>query len=179
MQSERRNLRLSERIVAKLSVEHYMNYYAIVHGLSTVAMRYANVYGPRQNTRGEAGVVAIFADRMLRGQPVSINGNGKQSRDFVYVGDVVAANMAVSERDDLTGAFNVGTAMETSVNELYDAMSRINTNVQALRGPAKAGEQMRSVLDGRRLRNAATLAAPRPIADGLKQTMDFFALRRP
>lgn len=164
---------------AKLSVEHYMNYYAVVHGLSTVAMRYANVYGPRQNTKGEAGVVAIFADRMLRGAPVTINGNGRQTRDFVYVGDVVAANMSVSERGDLTGAFNVGTAMETSVNELYDAMSLINgTNVQALRGPAKAGEQMRSVLDGRKLRNAAALPHPRSISDGLKMTMDFFASRR-
>lgn len=164
---------------AKLAVEHYMNYYSAVHGLSTAAMRYANVYGPRQSTKGEAGVVAIFADRMLRGQAITINGNGRQTRDFVYVGDVVAANMAVSERDDLTGPFNVGTAMETSVNELYDAMSKINgTNVQALRGPAKAGEQMRSVLDGRRLRNAANLTPPRPISDGLKQTMDFFSSRR-
>lgn len=164
---------------AKLAVEHYMHYYAVVHGLSTVAMRYANVYGPRQSTKGEAGVVAIFADRMLRGQPVTINGNGKQTRDFVYVGDVVAANMAVSERAGLTGAFNVGTAMETSINELYDAMSLINgTNVPALRGPAKAGEQMRSVLDGRKLRSAATIPHPRPISDGLKMTMDFFASHR-
>ncbi|HEX7421750.1 MAG TPA: NAD-dependent epimerase/dehydratase family protein [Thermoanaerobaculia bacterium] len=164
---------------AKLAVEHYLNYYREVQGLSTVAMRYANVYGPRQSTKGEAGVVAIFADRLLRKLPVTINGDGSQTRDFVYVGDVVAANMAVSERDDLTGAFNVGTAMETSVNELYDAMSQINgTHVQALRGPAKAGEQMRSVLDGRRLRNAAMIATPRAISDGLKLTIDFFASRR-
>jgi UDP-glucose 4-epimerase len=163
---------------AKLAVEHYMNYYAAVRGLSTVALRYANVYGPRQSTKGEAGVVAIFADRMLRGQPVTINGNGHQTRDFVYVGDVVAANMAVSERDDLKGPFNVGTAVETSVNELFDAMSlATGTNIRPNRGSAKAGEQMRSVLDGRRLRSLAGLAQPLALANGLPLTVAAFRKR--
>jgi UDP-glucose 4-epimerase len=164
---------------AKLAVEQYMNYYREVQGLSTVALRYANVYGPRQSSRGEAGVVAIFADRMLRGEPVTINGRGDQTRDFVYVGDVVAANMAVSERDDLSGAFNVGTGVETSINELYDAMARLITGTSERAGyaPAKAGEQMRSVLDGAKLRKQAALAAPVAISVGLARTIDFFRRR--
>ncbi|HSP34811.1 MAG TPA: NAD-dependent epimerase/dehydratase family protein, partial [Thermoanaerobaculia bacterium] len=83
---------------AKVAVEFYMSYFREVLGMSTVALRYANVYGPRQNAKGEAGVIAIFADRMLRGEPVTINGTGEQTRDFLYVGDVVAANMAAVER---------------------------------------------------------------------------------
>lgn len=163
---------------AKLAVEQYMNYYREVQGLSTVALRYANVYGPRQSSRGEAGVVAIFADRMLRGEPVTINGRGDQTRDFVYVGDVVAANMAVSERDDLSGAFNVGTGVETSINELHDAMARLTgTSARAEHAPAKAGEQMRSVLDGAKLRKQAALAGPVAISDGLPETIDFFQRR--
>jgi UDP-glucose 4-epimerase len=163
---------------AKLAVEQYMNYYREVQGLSTVALRYANVYGPRQSSRGEAGVVAIFADRMLRGEPVTINGRGDQTRDFVYVGDVVAANMAVSERDDLSGAFNVGTGVETSINELHDAMARLTgRSAPAEHAPAKAGEQMRSVLDGAKLRKLAALPGPVAISDGLPGTIDFFRRR--
>ncbi|MGZ5492338.1 MAG: NAD-dependent epimerase/dehydratase family protein [Thermoanaerobaculia bacterium] len=163
---------------AKLAVEQYMNYFREVQGLSTVALRYANVYGPRQSWRGEAGVVAIFADRMLRGEPVTINGRGDQTRDFVYVGDVVAANMAVSERDDLSGAFNVGTGVETSINELHEAMARLTgTSARAEHAPAKAGEQLRSVLDGAKLRKLAALAGPVAIGDGLPGTIDFFRRR--
>src|SRR5207237_4917463 len=95
---------------AKLSVEHYLHYFRAVHGLSSVALRYANVYGPRQNAKGEAGVVAIFAGRLLRGEAVTINGSGEQTRDFVYVGDVVAANIAASEAE-WQGSFNVGTGV--------------------------------------------------------------------
>lgn len=160
---------------AKVAVEYYMNAFREVHGLSTVAMRYANVYGPRQSTRGEAGVIAIFADRMLRGLPVTINGSGEQTRDYVYVGDVVAANMAVSDCDDLAGPFNVGTGVETSVNELYDAMAKlIGTTTAATHGPAKAGEQMRSVLDGRRLRETAGLPPRILLDEGLLRTVASF-----
>ncbi len=156
---------------AKLSVEHYMNYYRVVRGLSCVALRYANVYGPRQSWKGEAGVVAIFADRLLRGEGATINGSGEQTRDFVFVKDVVAANMAVSERPELTGAFNVGTGVETSVNELYRAMG---FPVNAEHGPAKAGEQMRSVIDGSRLRKLASIPPPTDFATGLRLTIDSF-----
>jgi UDP-glucose 4-epimerase len=160
---------------AKVSVENYMNYFREVHGLSTVALRYANVYGPRQNTKGEAGVIAIFADRMLRGEPVTINGSGDQTRDFVFVRDVVAANMAVTEHSELTGSFNVGTGVETSINTLYEEMAKIlETAAAPIRGPAKAGEQMRSVLDGSLLRNAGGLGPFAMVREGLRETIDFF-----
>ena len=160
---------------AKMSVEHYMTYFREVLGLSTVALRYANVYGPRQNSKGEAGVIAIFAERMLRGEAVTINGSGEQTRDFVYVGDVVAANMAMIERPDLSGAFNVGTGVETSVNALYDAMARVaGTSARPEYGPAKTGEQMRSVLDGTRLRQFAAIADPLPLERGLEETIRWF-----
>jgi len=132
---------------AKVAVEYYMNAFRHVYGLATVALRYANVYGPRQSSRGEAGVIAIFGDRMKAGQEVTINGDGGQTRDFVHVSDVVAANMAAIERQDLTGAFNVGTGIETSVNEIYRLIAGALGVSKAPRyGPPKAGEQRRSVL---------------------------------
>jgi UDP-glucose 4-epimerase len=170
-----RTLPMSPYGCAKLSVEHYLECFQTVHGLPYVALRYANVYGPRQSTRGEAGVVALFTSRMLHGEEVTIHGSGEQTRDFVFVGDVVAANMAASEHENLTGPFNVGTGVETSVTALHAAMAEIIGNVPEPRyGAAKAGEQMRSVLDGTRLRQAAALSEPVPIADGLRQTIGWF-----
>jgi len=154
---------------AKLAVEHYLDYFRIVHGLSSVALRYANVYGPRQNAKGEAGVIAIFAGRLLRGEAVTINGSGEQTRDFVYVKDVVAANVAAAEAA-WQGSFNVGTGVETSVNGLYELMG----SKPPLYGPAKAGEQVRSVLDGGKLRALAGLPPPAPLKEGLAATMDWF-----
>jgi UDP-glucose 4-epimerase len=148
---------------AKLSVEHYLYYFRLVHGLSSVALRYANVYGPRQNTKGEAGVVAIFIDRMKRGETVTINGDGEQTRDFVYVSDVVAANMAAADAE-WQGSFNVGTGVETSVNQLAALLGARSTH-----GPGKAGEQRRSVLDGSKLGITYT-----PLRDGLKETVAWF-----
>jgi UDP-glucose 4-epimerase len=163
---------------AKLAVEHYLHYFRVVRGLSSVALRYANVYGPRQNAHGEAGVVAIFAKRMLNaqtgGQTVTINGSGEQTRDFVYVGDVVAANLAVSE-SDWQGEYNVGTGVETSINALYETLASIaGLSTSAEFAPAKAGEQMRSVRDGSRLRSLAGLLEPVPLRDGLKTTFEWF-----
>ena len=163
---------------AKLSVEHYMHYFREVHGLGTTALRYANVYGPRQSPHGEAGVVAIFAARMLRGEEVTINGTGEQTRDFVYVGDVVAANVAVAERDDLRGPFNVGTGVETSVVQLHQAMAKVLGDTRpANHAPAKAGEQLRSVLDGAALRKVAGLPEPVGLSEGLRRTLEWFRQR--
>ncbi|PYQ59901.1 MAG: UDP-glucose 4-epimerase [Acidobacteria bacterium] len=149
---------------AKLAVEHYMNYFRAVHGLRAVALRYANVYGPRQNSKGEAGVVAIFIDKKLRGETATINGDGEQTRDFVYVGDVVAANLAVTDSSD-PGPFNVGTGIETSVNELASLLG-----VKAVHGPSKTGEQRRSVL--------ASNLGRTPLADGLRETLEWFERRK-
>ena len=159
---------------AKLAVEHYLHYFRVVHGLSSVALRYANVYGPRQNAAGEAGVVAIFAGRLLRGEQTTINGSGEQTRDFVYVADVVAANVAAA-MGAWQGSFNVGTGVETSVNALHAAMASLTGATKpAAYAPAKAGEQMRSVLDATRVRALANLPAPTSLTDGLAATLDWF-----
>jgi len=155
---------------AKLAVERYLHYYRVVRGLSSVALRYANVYGPRQGAHGEAGVVAIFAGRLMNGQQSMINGDGTQTRDFVYVGDVVAANLAAND-SEWQGEFNVGTGIETSVNDLYDILLPIaGGGSPAAFAPAKDGEQLRSVLDGRRLRGLANLPEPVQLRDGLVTT---------
>ena len=159
---------------AKLAVERYLNYYRVVRGLSSVALRYANVYGPRQNAHGEAGVVAIFAAKLLDNQQATINGSGEQTRDFVYVDDVVAANMAASE-GEWQGEYNVGTCIETTINELYESLASIaGVDTPAMHAPAKEGEQLRSVLDGSRLRTLANLPERKPLSAGLKETFDWF-----
>lgn len=168
-------LPLSPYGCAKLSVEHYMHYYRAVHGLPTVALRYGNVYGPRQNPHGEAGVIAIFAKKMLAGETVTINGSGEQTRDYVYVADVVAANVAVAERPELAGPFNVGTGVETSVNEIHRQMAAIlGVDAAARHAPPKAGEQARSVLDGSLLRRTASLEEPVPLRSGLSHAIAWF-----
>jgi UDP-glucose 4-epimerase len=171
---EHRKLPLSPYGCAKLSVEHYITYFREVHGLSSMALRYANIYGPRQSATGEAGVVAIFADRLLRGQQIVINGSGEQTRDFVHVSDVVRANVFACE-SQVSGEFNVGTGIETSVNELYAKMSSVaGVHADAKHGEAKTGEQIRSVLDGSRLRTLAALPKPVELAAGLAGTIEFF-----
>jgi UDP-glucose 4-epimerase len=163
---------------AKLSVEHYMHYFREVHGLAATPLRYANVYGPRQNPHGEAGVVAIFTERMLRGDEVTINGTGEQTRDYVFVEDVVRANLAVVDREDWRGPYNVGTGIETSVVELHRAMAKVIGDPRPARhGEAKAGEQMRSVLDASALRTLAGLPEPVGLHDGLAKTIDWFRSR--
>lgn len=159
---------------AKLAVEHYLHYYRIVRGLSSVALRYANVYGPRQNAHGEAGVVAIFAGRLINRQQSTINGSGDQTRDFVYVDDVVAANLAASE-SAWQGEYNVGTGVETSINDLHASLASIaGVDLAAVHAPAKEGEQLRSVLDGSRLRTLAKLPERVALADGLAKTFAWF-----
>jgi UDP-glucose 4-epimerase len=160
--------------VAKLSVEHYLHYYGVQHGFRSTCLRYANVYGPRQNAHGEAGVVAIFASRLLAGETPTINGKGEQTRDFVFVDDVVRANVAALEKD-LVGAFNVGTGVETSVNQLYDAIRRAaGSSIEASRGPEKPGEQLRSSLDSSKLENAAGFRPRTPLDTGIAATVEYF-----
>ena len=162
---------------AKLAIDQYLHYYRGVRGLPSVSLRYGNVYGPRQRKDGEAGVVAIFAGAILDGQRARINGTGEQTRDYVFVHDVVRANMAASEMN-LDGRFNVGTGVETSVNQLYDALCRvIGVDVPAEHAPAKAGEQMRSVLDASKLWNTAKLPAPVQLEEGLTATIDWMRSR--
>ena len=156
---------------AKLAIDQYLYFYRNVHGIRAVSLRYGNVYGPRQRKDGEAGVVAIFAGAILDGQQPRINGDGEQTRDYVFVHDVVRSNMAASELD-LDGIFNVGTGVETSVNTLYGELcAALGTDAPAEYAPAKAGEQRRSVLDGTRLRKLAGLPEPVTLRDGMRQTV--------
>jgi|HubBroStandDraft_3_1064219.scaffolds.fasta_scaffold25548_4 UDP-glucose 4-epimerase len=165
---------LSPYGVAKLAVERYLFFYHAVYGLDAVCLRYANVYGERQNPHGEAGVVAIFLDRLLAGQPPTINGAGLQTRDYVHVSDVVRANLAAV---GLSGfhVFNVGTGVETSVVELYRELARaVGSRLEARHGPAKPGEQQRSVIDSGRLRRELGVPPPIPLAAGLPRTANWF-----
>ena len=158
---------------AKLAIDQYLGYYRSVHGVRAASLRYGNVYGPRQRKDGEAGVVAIFGGALLDGAPIRINGSGEQTRDYVYVADVARANMAVSE-NDFDGIFNVGTGRETSVNQLFETLRRaIGSEADAEHGPAKAGEQMRSVLDGSKLRRMAGLPEPVMIEEGIQRTVEW------
>ena len=156
---------------AKLAIDQYLYFYRVVYGLKSVSLRYGNVYGPRQRKDGEAGVVAIFAGAMLEGQTPRINGDGHQTRDYVFVDDVVRANMTASELD-LEGIYNVGTGVETSVNDLFAEIRRaIGFDRDAEYGPAKPGEQIRSVLDGTKLRTAGNLAPFVTLRDGIAETV--------
>ena len=134
--------------VAKVAMEHYTAALGAIYGWSAVSLRYANVYGPRQNPEGEAGVVAIFCTRLLRGQTCVINGDGKQTRDYTYVGDVAAANLAALERPHVRGHFNIGTGVETTVVDLYERLVRAaRLDAAPTHAPARPGEQRRSCLD--------------------------------
>jgi len=160
--------------ISKRSGELYAHFFQTEYGLKFVAFRYANVYGPRQDPHGEAGVVAIFSGRMLRGEPVTVNGDGKQTRDYVYVGDV-ARMSALALETDATGPVNVGTSIETDVNVLA-AMIRdaAGSKSEITHGPAKGGEQRRSVVDVTR---AAQVFGWRPevsLREGLGRTVEFF-----
>jgi UDP-glucose 4-epimerase len=160
--------------VSKRAGELYGFFYQTEYQIPFVALRYANVYGPRQDPHGEAGVVAIFSQRMLREEPVTVNGDGKQTRDYVYVGDVVRANLLVLE-STATGPFNVGTGVETDVSTLARLLLEASGSRSEVRhGPAKQGEQRRSVIDARR---AAEVLGWRPevsLADGLRRTVESF-----
>ena len=160
--------------VSKASGELYLGYYRAQYGLKSVALRYANVYGPRQNPHGEAGVVAIFSERLLRGETCIVNGTGEQTRDFVYGPDVARANLLAATRE-VEGPINVGTGIETDVNRLYALLARAaGIDRPAKHAPAKPGEQMRSSVDPTR---AAVVLGWRPtvaLEDGLRRTIDWF-----
>ncbi len=181
-------LPLSPYGVTKLAGELYLNYYRQVHGLEYVALRYGNVFGPRQDPHGEAGVVAIFCNRLLEGEPLTIFGDGKQTRDYVFVGDVVRANVLASEMELSGGdeaedepggldavAFNVGTGKGTSVNELADVLEGVAGH-RPLRShePARPGELRHSRLDARRLRRRGW-APDGSLEEGLRSTYTYIA----
>ena len=169
---------LSPYGVAKRAVEHYLEVYAAEHGMQVTSLRYANVYGPRQNPHGEAGVVAIFCDTLLSGEAPRVFGDGLQTRDFVFVGDVVRANLLSLERG-LTGVYNVGTGVETSVAELCATLcAQLAPGVEPSHAPARPGEQVRSSIDPRRFADRAGWRPEVTLAEGLAQTAAYFRERR-
>jgi UDP-glucose 4-epimerase len=163
--------------VAKLAVERYLYYYHHEYGLDVTCLRFANVYGPRQNPFGEAGVVAIFLHKLLAGDTPTINGDGLQTRDYVHVSDVVAANLASLGHSGFH-TYNVGTGRETSVVELFGHLAAaLGVDRAAGHGPAKPGEQRRSVIEPGRIQRELGVAPPRDLAGGLQDTADWFRRR--
>jgi UDP-glucose 4-epimerase len=161
--------------VTKLIGEYYLHYYRAVHGMTSVSLRYSNVYGPRQDPQGEAGVVAIFARRALHGHPLFVYGDGEQTRDYVYVKDVAAANLLAStiELPDVGAvddfAFNVGTGRETSVNDLVGRLLEVSEEVAVEHKEPRAGELLRSALDVAKLERIGW-QRKYDLTDGLAET---------
>jgi UDP-glucose 4-epimerase len=168
---------LSPYGLSKLCGEQYLSYYQRVSGLQAVSLRYANVYGPRQDPEGEAGVVAIFIQKMLNNEQAVINGNGRQTRDFVFVDDVVEANLAMMGQET-QGTYNVGTGVETSINDLFRILiQHTGSTCKEIHGPAKKGEQARSVIDNTKLRHEVSWEPRADLSDGLKKTVEYFRER--
>jgi UDP-glucose 4-epimerase len=160
--------------VSKLTTEHYLFYYKTVYGIDSVSLRYANIYGPRQNPHGEAGVVAIFTTRLLSGQQAIINGDGKQTRDYVFVGDVVRANV-LALRKEGSHVYNVGTGIESDVNQLFHHLAKAtHALAEETHAPAKKGEQLRSVLSSKKIEEDLGWAPAVLLEEGLRRTVEYF-----
>ncbi len=163
--------------ITKLVAEHYLYYYKTIFGLDYKVLRYANVYGPRQDPYGEAGVVAIFIQKMLNGEQPIINGDGEQSRDFVYVKDVVQANISAIQNNSMDKVFNIGTGIETSVNQLFRHLKELlNLSFEEIYGPHKQGEQRRSVVDYTKANEILNWSPKTSLIDGLRKTCDYFKI---
>jgi len=165
---------LSPYGITKLCLEKYLFYYKEVFGLEHVILRYGNIYGPRQNPHGEAGVIAIFIKKILAGEQPVINGPGTQTRDYTYVGDVVQANLLALDYKK-SGIFNVGTGIETDVNRLFTVINQALGNpAKEIHAEAKAGEQQRSVLSARKISEELGWSQKMSLEEGLKITVEWF-----
>jgi len=172
--------------VTKYASEQYLFYYNKVHGIKGVTLRYSNVFGPRQDPFGEAGVVAIFSKNLRLGEPLTIYGDGEQERDYVFVQDVVDANMLatvsdlkedIDTIDDL--AFNVGTGTPTSVNQLAELMMEVtDSRLEPVYAPQRPGELLRNYLNCEKLITTFGWKPATPIKKGLGKTYDWFAERK-
>ena len=161
-----------KRQLSKFCAEEYCALFQRLHGLSTVSLRYGNVYGPRQDPLGEAGVIAIFCGLLLEGGKGKVFGDGLQTRDYVFVGDVVAANLAAAE-SAADGAFNIGTGVETSVIELISALKpHAEDGFDAEHAPERPGEVQHIALDPSRAREELGWEAKVELDEGLKRTLD-------
>jgi UDP-glucose 4-epimerase len=160
---------------SKHTVEHYLFLYRALYGLDYTILRYPNVYGPRQDPHGEAGVVAIFTGQMLADQPVTINGDGEQVRDFVYVGDCAQANLQAVQRANGAGIYNLGTGSGASVNEVFRTLKDITGyRRDPIHGPAKLGETRRIYLDASRAAGELGWGLKTGLEEGLRATVRHF-----
>jgi UDP-glucose 4-epimerase len=165
---------LSPYGITKYTVEHYLHYYRAIRGLNFTILRYANVYGPRQDPHGEAGVVAIFSGKMLNNENSLIFGDGRQTRDYVYVGDVARANLFALRRGN-NEVINIGTRKTTSVRELFRRMAFISGySKKPVFKPARPGELFRSVLEIKKAKKILGWAPSVRLNDGLARTIEFF-----
>jgi UDP-glucose 4-epimerase len=162
---------------SKAAFEHYLPLYRTNHGISFTVLRYANVYGPRQDPYGEAGVVAIFTGQMLRGEQAVINGSGEQERDFVYVGDVAQANILALDGGE-GGIYNVGTGVGTSINDIFSHL-KVATDYgrQAVHGPAKAGEVFKVYLSVDKVGRELGWRPVTSLEEGLRLTVEYFRVQ--
>jgi UDP-glucose 4-epimerase len=169
---------LSPYGITKLTTEKYLHYYQAVHGIESVILRYANVYGPRQNPHGEAGVVAIFASRLLRGEEPIINGDGTQTRDYTFVADVVRANVLALGCPG-SALYNVGTGVESDVNLLFRTLrDALGSTCPERHGPAKLGEQKRSVINAQKITRELGWKPTVSLSEGLRLTAEFFKTQK-
>ncbi len=160
--------------LAKRLSELYLDLWERMYGLEYVSLRLGNIYGPRQNPHGEAGVVAIFCKALLSGKTPIINGSGEQTRDYVFVGDVVNA-FKLALRKRVKGSYNIGTAKESSVNELYSLVAKaLKSSVNAQNGPAKPGEQMRSCIDYGKALSTFGWKPEVSLEEGIRRTAEWF-----
>ena len=160
---------------SKHTVEHYLYMYRHMYGLEYVVLRYPNVYGPRQDPHGEAGVVAIFTGQMLADLPVVINGDGEQERDFVFVGDCAGANLLALENPSASGIYNLGCGRGTTVNQIFQALKKATGyRRQPAFGPPKPGETRRIYLSSQRIHDAMGWAPSIELDEGIRQTVEYF-----
>lgn len=165
---------LSPYGISKSIGEQYLRYFERAHGLAYAALRYANVYGPRQDPFGEAGVIAIFIQKMLKGSQPVINGDGRQTRDFIYVQDVVTANL-LAMKNGSSDVFNIGTGVETSVNQIFGHLKFLtHASIGKKHGPAKQGEQKRSAIDPAKAKRLLRWGPRVSIEKGLIKTVNYF-----
>jgi UDP-glucose 4-epimerase len=169
---------LSPYGISKLAVEKYLYFYKVQYNFNYTILRYANIFGPRQNPFGEAGVVAIFTSKLLNGEQPVINGTGLQTRDYVFVEDVVKANL-IALKDEQSNIYNVGTGKETTVNDIFNLLNGIiGKGQEEKHGPAAVGEQMRSVITSDKIFKKFGWKPSTKLEDGLKKTVEYFKERK-
>ncbi len=160
--------------ICKLTVEKYLHFFKETFGLNYTALRLANIYGPRQNSKGEAGVIAVFCDQMLKNEEVVINGDGEQTRDFVFVDDVVNAALLSIEQEK-SDIYNIGTGIETNINEIFRKIKELtNSDCEEIHVPAKQGEQKRSCLDNSKAKQELNWDPEYNLEEGLEKTVNWF-----